>query len=138
MENDLNWSSKTKNQLLTNISNYCMHFSSHTISIRAGRSAAEPEAEWPETLYSSVGPSVHRSVGPYVRPSVTHEFKPCTVFDQNYYQYQRECILWPCIRPCSINKFILQMHIMTFCKFYHQYFTDPSCDFMPTHIQLGI
>jgi len=28
--------------------------------------------------------------------------KPCknAVFDQNYYQYQRERILWPCIRPC--------------------------------------
>ena len=95
-------------------------------------------------LYKRVCPSVRRSVRPsvrpFVRPSVTHEFKPCisAVFDQNYYQYQRERILWPCIRPCSINKFILQMHIMTFCKFYHQFFTDPSCDFMPTHIQLGI
>ena len=49
-------------------------------------------------LYKRVRPSVRRSV----RASVTHELKPCksTVFDQNYYQYQRERILWPCIRPC--------------------------------------
>jgi len=50
----------------------------------------------------SVRPSVRPSVGPSVRRSVTHELKPCksAVFDQNYCQYQRERILWPCIRPC--------------------------------------
>ena len=30
------------------------------------------------------------------------------------------------------------MHIMTFWKNYHQYLTDSSCDFMPTHTQLRI
>ena len=30
------------------------------------------------------------------------------------------------------------MHTMNFWKYYHQYFTDSSCDFMPTHIQQGI
>jgi len=52
----------------------------------------------------SVGPSVRRSVRPSVRLSVTHELKPCksAVFDQNYCQYERERILWPCIRPCSV------------------------------------
>ena len=50
----------------------------------------------------SVRPSVRPSVGPSVRRSVTNELKPCksAVFDQNYCQYQRERILWPCIRPC--------------------------------------
>ena len=53
----------------------------------------------------SVGRSVRPSVGPSVHPSVTHELKPCksAVFDQKYYQYQRERILWPCIRPCSFH-----------------------------------
>ena len=39
----------------------------------------------------SVGPSIH----PLVRPSVTHELKPCksAVYDQNYYQYGQERIL---------------------------------------------
>ena len=27
---------------------------------------------------------------------------------------------------------------MNFWKYHHQYFTDSSCDFMPTHIQQGI
>ena len=27
---------------------------------------------------------------------------------------------------------------MTLLRYYHQYFIDPSCYFMPTHIQLGI
>ena len=42
-------------------------------------------------LYKRVCPSVRRSV----RPSVTHELKSCkrAVFDQNYYQYERERIL---------------------------------------------
>ena len=49
-------------------------------------------------------PSVH----PSVHPLVTHKLKPCksAVFDQNYCQYQRERILWPCIRPC-FNLFLL-------------------------------
>ena len=39
--------------------------------------------------------SVRPSVGPSVRPSVTHELKSCksAVFDQNYWQYERERIL---------------------------------------------
>ena len=43
----------------------------------------------------SVGPSVRPSVHPSVGPSVTHELKPCkiTVFDQIYWQYERERIL---------------------------------------------
>ena len=42
-------------------------------------------------LYKRVCPSVRRSVS----PSITHELKPCkrTVFDQNYWQYERERIL---------------------------------------------
>jgi len=46
---------------------------------------------------------LYKRVCPSVRPSVSHELKPCksAVFDQNYCQYQRERILWPCIRPCS-------------------------------------
>ena len=50
-------------------------------------------------LYKRVCPSVGRSVRPSVRrsvgPSVTHELKPCkiTVFDQIYWQYERERIL---------------------------------------------
>ena len=36
------------------------------------------------------------------------------------------------------NEFILQIHTMTFLKYYHQYFTDPSCDFMQTHVRKGI
>ena len=48
-------------------------------------------------LYKRVCPSVGRSV--------THELKPreSAVFDQNYYQDERERILWPCIRPCSFS-----------------------------------
>ena len=43
----------------------------------------------------SVRPSVRLSVHPSVSPSVTHELKPCksAVFDQSYYQYERERIL---------------------------------------------
>ena len=37
-----------------------------------------------------------------------------------------------------INKFILQMHAMNFWKYHHQYFTDSSCDFIPTHMPQGI
>ena len=59
----------------------------------------------------SVGLSVHPSVGQSVRPSITHELKPCkrAVFDQNYYQYERERILWrvydlvPIIVECTAN-----------------------------------
>ena len=42
---------------------------------------------------------------PSVRPSVTHELKPreSAVFDQDYYQYKRERILWSCVRPCSLQ-----------------------------------
>ena len=42
-------------------------------------------------LYRRVCPSVRRSVG----PSVTHELKSCesAVFNQNYWQYERERIL---------------------------------------------
>ena len=42
-----------------------------------------------------VGPSVRPSVHPFVGLSVTHELKPCkiTVFDQIYWQYERERIL---------------------------------------------
>ena len=44
------------------------------------------------SIRGCVRPSVRRSVGPSVLPSVT---QPCksVVFDQNYYQYQRERIL---------------------------------------------
>ena len=43
----------------------------------------------------SVRRSVRRSVRPSVRRSVTHELKSCksAVFDQNYWQYERERIL---------------------------------------------
>ena len=43
----------------------------------------------------SVRPSVGPSVGPSVRRSVTHELKSCesAVFNQNYWQYERERIL---------------------------------------------
>ena len=54
----------------------------------------------------SVHPSVHPFVRPSVRPSmVTHELKPCksAIFDQNYYQYERERILCLCIRPCLMD-----------------------------------
>ena len=37
-----------------------------------------------------------------------------------------------------INEFILQIDTMTFLKYYHQYFTDPSCAFRQTHVQQGI
>ena len=52
----------------------------------------------------SIRGCVRPSDRPSVRPSVTHELKPCksAVFDQNYFQYQRERILWPCIRPCFL------------------------------------
>ena len=43
-----------------------------------------------------VRPSVHPSIHPLVRRSVTHKLKPCksAVFDQNYYQYDRERVLY--------------------------------------------
>ena len=54
----------------------------------------------------SVRPSVGPSVRPSVRPSVGHTrvetMQKCR-FDQDYYQYEQERILWPCIRPCSFN-----------------------------------
>ena len=37
-----------------------------------------------------------------------------------------------------INEFILQMHTMNFWKYHHQYFTDSSCDFIPTQMPQGI
>ena len=52
-------------------------------------------------LYKRVCPSVRPSVRLSVRPSVTHELKPCKS-DQNYFKHERERILWPCIRPCSL------------------------------------
>ena len=36
------------------------------------------------------------------------------------------------------DNLFLQMHIMIFWRYNYQYFTDPSCNFMPNHIQLGI
>ena len=49
-----------------------------------------------------VRPSVHQSVGPSVRRLVTHQLKPrkSAIFVRIYYQYERERIFWPCIRPC--------------------------------------
>ena len=52
----------------------------------------------------SVGPSVGRSVRPSVRPSVTHELKPfkSAIFDQKYYQYERERI------SCRVSGLVLK------------------------------
>ena len=46
-------------------------------------------------LYKTVCPSVRRFIRLSVRRLVTHGLKPCksAVFDQNYYQYERERIL---------------------------------------------
>ena len=50
----------------------------------------------------SVCPSIRPPVSRLVRRSVTHELKPrkSAIFVRIYYQYERERILWPCIRPC--------------------------------------
>jgi len=37
-----------------------------------------------------------------------------------------------------INEFSLQMHIMNFWKYHHQYFTDSLCDIIPTQMPQGI
>ena len=66
-----------------------------------------PKISWPTQLldafsnlhlYKRVCPSVRQSI----RPLVTNELKQCksAVFDQRYYQFERERILWPWIRPC--------------------------------------
>ena len=63
-----------------------------------------------------VRPSVGPSSG---RPSVTYELKPCksAVFDQNYYQYQRQRIIWPCIRPCFSNYFLSSIYLFELMLF---------------------
>ena len=78
---------------------------------------------------------LYNRVCPSVRQSVTHELKPCkhAVFDQNYYQYERERILcrvtglvsgpprlkvfWAALIAYQINHFTL-MQLIIYSKAY--------------------
>ena len=80
----------------------------------------------------SVRQSVRWSVCLSVRPSVTYELIPCksVFFDQNNYQYVRERILWPCIRPCFSFFFFFLPFFFFFLYFFLPFFSLLSFFFL--------
>ena len=106
----------------------------------------------------SVGPLVRPPVSPSVRPSicssVIHKLKPCksAVFDQNYYQYERERILFRVSGlvfssqtfafSCNVAKSFTKVHF-PYAKYYlaywlviHPIFHGFCCHAFPSFVSI--